>query len=212
MRSHRPAVPTGPGGTSNRVSVAIIGGGIGGLSAALSLLQAGVDVQVYEQAPTLGEVGAGLQVSPNAALVLHRLGLAGELARTGVPPLAWHQRRWDDGRTLLRTPLAGRLRLPSASPNTRSTGPTCWLRWPTRYPPTGSISATSSPTWPTAATTFRRPSPTAPMPRPTCWWAPTASTRPFATCSSAPRTRTSPAVSPTAGWSRATGWITWTWR
>ena len=82
MRSHRPAVPTGPGGTSNRASVAIIGGGIGGLSAALSLLQAGVDVQVYEQAPMLGEVGAGLQVSPNAARVLHRLGLAGELART----------------------------------------------------------------------------------------------------------------------------------
>jgi len=109
MRSHRPAVPTGPGGTSNRASVAIIGGGIGGLSAALSLLQAGVDVQVYEQAPMLGEVGAGLQVSPNAARVLHRLGLAGELARTGVPPLAWHQRRFDTGRTLLRTPLAGRL-------------------------------------------------------------------------------------------------------
>jgi salicylate hydroxylase len=109
MRSNGPAVPTVPGGTSNRVSVGVIGGGIGGLSAALSLLQAGFDVQVYEQAPTLGEVGAGLQVSPNAARVLHRLGLAGELARAGVPPLAWHQRRWDDGRSLLRTPLAGRL-------------------------------------------------------------------------------------------------------
>jgi salicylate hydroxylase len=109
MRSHRPEVPTAPSAPSNRVSVGVIGGGIGGLSAALSLLQAGVDVQVYEQAPTLGEVGAGLQVSPNAARVLHRLGLADELARTGVPPLAWHQRRWDDGRTLLRTPLAGRL-------------------------------------------------------------------------------------------------------
>jgi len=109
MRSNGPAVPTAPSGTSNRVSVAIIGGGIGGLCAALSLLQGGVDVQVYEQAPTLGEVGAGLQVSPNAARVLHRLGLAGELARTGVPPAAWHQRRFDDGRTLLRTPLAGAL-------------------------------------------------------------------------------------------------------
>jgi hypothetical protein len=64
---------------------------------------------VYEQAPMLGEVGAGLQVSPNAARVLYRLGLAGALGRTGVAPLAWHQRRWDDGRTLLRTPLAGSL-------------------------------------------------------------------------------------------------------
>src|SRR5688572_29638183 len=95
-------------GTSNRghISIAVIGAGIGGLSAALSLLRAGFDVHVYEQAPTLGEVGAGVQVSPNASRVLHRLGLADRLAATGVRPLAWHQRRWDDGRTLLRTPLA----------------------------------------------------------------------------------------------------------
>jgi salicylate hydroxylase len=87
-------------------SIAVIGGGIGGLSAALSLLRAGFDVHVYEQASTLAEVGAGVQVSPNASRVLHRLGLAEPLARTGVKPFAWHQRRWDDGRTLLRTPLA----------------------------------------------------------------------------------------------------------
>jgi salicylate hydroxylase len=87
----------------------VIGAGIGGLSAALSLLRAGFDVHVYEQAPTLGEVGAGVQVSPNASRVLHRVGLADRLAATGVRPLAWHQRRWDDGRTLLRSPLAGPL-------------------------------------------------------------------------------------------------------
>ena len=52
------------------------------------------------------EVGAGLQVSPNASRVLHRLGLADELAKLGVRPLAFHQRRWEDGRTLLKTPLA----------------------------------------------------------------------------------------------------------
>src|SRR4029453_10017362 len=97
------------GARSIRVSVGVIGGGIGGLSAALSLLQAGLDVQVYEQAPQLGEVGAGINLSPNASRVLHRLGLAQQLARTGVKPAAWHQRRWDDGRTLLRTPLAGPL-------------------------------------------------------------------------------------------------------
>lgn len=53
--------------------------------------------------------GAGVQVSPNASRVLHGLGLSGELARTGVKPLAFHQRRWDDGRTLLRSPLGERL-------------------------------------------------------------------------------------------------------
>ncbi|MGI5152751.1 FAD-dependent monooxygenase [Plantactinospora sp. CA-294935] len=87
------------------ISVGIVGGGIGGLSAALSLLRAGFDVQVYEQAATLSEVGAGVQVSPNASRILHRLGLAAELARTGVRPVALHQRRWADGRTLLRAPL-----------------------------------------------------------------------------------------------------------
>ena len=90
----------------NNLSVAVIGGGIGGLAAALSLLRAGLDVHVYERARTLSEVGAGIQVSPNASRVLHRLGLADSLADLGVKPLAWHQRRWDDGRTLLRTPLA----------------------------------------------------------------------------------------------------------
>src|SRR5690349_8834472 len=87
-------------------SVGVVGGGIGGLTAAVALLRAGLDVHVYEQAAHLSEVGAGVQVSPNASRVLHALGLAGGLAATGVKPLAWHQRRWDDGRTLLRAPLA----------------------------------------------------------------------------------------------------------
>lgn len=87
------------------ISVGVVGAGIGGLTAALALLQAGFDVHVYEQAPALSEVGAGIQVSPNASRVLHGLGLADPLARHAVRPLAWHQRRWDDGETLLRTPL-----------------------------------------------------------------------------------------------------------
>ena len=93
--------------TPGDISIAIVGGGIGGLTAALSLLRAGFDVHVYEQARRLREVGAGVQISPNASRILHRLGLDQELARMGVRPLAWHQRRWCDGRTLLRTPLAG---------------------------------------------------------------------------------------------------------
>jgi salicylate hydroxylase len=102
-------VPAGSGTTCSigreQLSVSVIGGGIGGLAAALSLLQAGFDVHVYERARELSEVGAGIQVSPNASRVLHGLGLGDELARMGVRPLAFHQRRWDDGRTLLRAPL-----------------------------------------------------------------------------------------------------------
>jgi salicylate hydroxylase len=86
-------------------SIAIIGGGIGGLAAALSLLGAGFDVQVYEQAGAVREVGAGIQISPNASRILNRLGIANESATKGVRPLALHQRRWDDGHTLRFTTL-----------------------------------------------------------------------------------------------------------
>jgi salicylate hydroxylase len=99
------------------VSVAVIGGGIGGTAAALSLLQSGFDVHVYEQARELSEVGAGIQISPNASRVLHRLGLADALADMGVKPLAWHQRRWQDGRTLLRTALAEAMEAAFGSPH-----------------------------------------------------------------------------------------------
>src|SRR6266568_3974574 len=87
------------------LSVAVVGGGIGGLAAAVSMLRAGVDVQVFEEAPALVEVGAGIQISPNASRLLHRWGLRGALDRTGVRPVAVHQRRWDDGRTLQHAPL-----------------------------------------------------------------------------------------------------------
>src|SRR6516165_106391 len=85
--------------------IAVIGGGIGGLTAALSLRQAGFDVEVYEQAPELTEVGGGINMAPNATRVLRQLGLAAGLDREGVRPLGTHQRRWQDGRTLQRAPL-----------------------------------------------------------------------------------------------------------
>jgi len=71
----------------------------------LSLLRAGFDVQVYEQAKELREFGAGINISPNASRILHRLGLAKHLAAVVVRPRAFRQRRWDDGRTLLHSPL-----------------------------------------------------------------------------------------------------------
>jgi salicylate hydroxylase len=86
-------------------TVAIIGGGIGGLAAAASLLQAGFDVHVYEQAKALGEVGAGINIGPNASRLLHRLGLAERLGGCGIKPTTFDQRRWDDGRFLVRAPL-----------------------------------------------------------------------------------------------------------
>jgi len=87
------------------VRIAVIGGGIGGLSAALHLLRAGLDVHVYEQAPRITEIGAGIQISPNASRLLIRLGLKPAMDAVGVFPQAVHQRRWDDGRTLQRAPV-----------------------------------------------------------------------------------------------------------
>src|ERR1700719_3764855 len=55
--------------------IGIIGGGIGGIAAALALRQAGVDAVVYEKAPRLQEVGAGMMLWPNATRVLRELGL-----------------------------------------------------------------------------------------------------------------------------------------
>ena len=92
--------------TDKKPSIAIIGGGIGGSAAALSLLKAGFDVQVYEQAPELREIGAGIVLTPNAVRLLYHLGLTEELQTQCVAPPAWRQRRWDDGRTLLFTPIA----------------------------------------------------------------------------------------------------------
>ena len=64
----------------------IAGGGIGGLTAALCLHAHGWDVTVLEKAPDLAEVGAGLQLSPNAMKVFEALGLDGTLAATGFTP------------------------------------------------------------------------------------------------------------------------------
>ena len=70
----------------DKLSIAVIGGGIGGLHAALQLLQAGFDVHVYEQAPVLREVGAGFVLTPNATRLLYRLGLTDKLQALGVAP------------------------------------------------------------------------------------------------------------------------------
>src|SRR5580704_3686293 len=88
------------------ISIAIIGGGIGGLTAGLALLDAGFDVHVYEQAQALREVGAGIVLTPNATRLLYRLGFTEKLKALGVAPVAWRQRRWDDGRTLMLSPVA----------------------------------------------------------------------------------------------------------
>src|SRR5215467_5826391 len=79
--------------------IIVVGAGIGGLAAALALLRRGLDVEVYEQAAELKEVGAGVQISSNGSRVLHALGLAEALARVQVTPSRRVLRHWSTGET-----------------------------------------------------------------------------------------------------------------
>lgn len=92
---------------NGRMRVAVVGGGIGGLSTALFLLRAGLDnVTVFESAPELREIGAGIQVAPDAVRLLRRIGLAERLREVGVRlEVGWEFRRWEDGRVLFSQEL-----------------------------------------------------------------------------------------------------------
>ena len=81
----------------------VVGGGIGGIAAAVALARAGIDVGVYEQAQQLTEVGAGVSLAPNGLRILERLGVGGGIrrasARYGSP-----QPRLFDGRAVHHEP------------------------------------------------------------------------------------------------------------
>lgn len=82
------------------LDIAIVGGGIGGLTAALALRRAGFRATVYEQAPVLAEVGAGLSLSPTAAHGLNSLGLHWILEKHGYTPEDQAVRHYQDARPL----------------------------------------------------------------------------------------------------------------
>lgn len=68
-----------------RMEIAIVGGGIAGLTTALALQRQGISCQVYERAAQLNEVGAGIGLAPNAMFILDQLGLADRLRSLGRP-------------------------------------------------------------------------------------------------------------------------------
>ena len=80
-------------------NIAIVGGGIGGLVAALALVRRGIDVDVYEQAPELRELGAGVQISPNGTHALHAVGLREALEKVQVLPAGKAIRLWNTGQS-----------------------------------------------------------------------------------------------------------------
>ena len=84
-------------GSGLRILVA--GGGIGGLTAALALLKMGCEVEVYEQAPALKEVGAGVQLAANGTRVLYALGVGDELKALSSETEHKEVRLWNTGET-----------------------------------------------------------------------------------------------------------------
>lgn len=82
-----------------RPHILIAGGGIGGLTAALALLRLGFEVDVFEQAPELKEVGAGVQISANGSRVLDALGIREAVARVSCEASGKEIRLWSTGQT-----------------------------------------------------------------------------------------------------------------
>ncbi|MBX9701579.1 MAG: FAD-dependent monooxygenase, partial [Acetobacteraceae bacterium] len=80
-----------------RPSIAILGAGIGGLTAAALLRRRGFDVRVYEQAQRFARIGAGIQQSANPVKVLRSLGLEDALRAAAFRPKSWNNREWDSG-------------------------------------------------------------------------------------------------------------------
>src|SRR5581483_861001 len=79
--------------------IAIIGAGLGGLTAAGFLQRAGFDVKVYEQAPAFSRIGAGIILSANVCKVLRRLNLEDALIAAGIKSRQYISRAWDTGDT-----------------------------------------------------------------------------------------------------------------
>jgi salicylate hydroxylase len=90
---------------ARRARIAVIGAGIGGLAAACALRDKGFEVEVYERAAELGEVGAGLQLGPNAVKVLRALGVEERLRPLACEPTNIVSVAWDDAHERFREPL-----------------------------------------------------------------------------------------------------------
>ncbi len=89
-----------PGGTSSQLDIAVAGAGIGGLAAAIALARRGFNVVVHEKAAEFQEIGAGIQLSPNAMHVLRRLDLEDAVLQCATEPKAIDIRIAKDGRHL----------------------------------------------------------------------------------------------------------------
>ncbi len=87
------------------LSIAIVGAGMGGLTAAAALRQAGFQVHVYEQAQRFARIGAGIQMMPNSMKVLRGIGVEERLRRVAFQPYSHLNREWDTGKVMRELPM-----------------------------------------------------------------------------------------------------------
>ena len=86
-------------------SIAIVGAGLGGLTAAATLRLAGFDVRVYEQASRFARIGAGIQMMPNSMKVLRKIGIEARVRGTSFQPYSHLNRVWNTGEILRELPM-----------------------------------------------------------------------------------------------------------
>jgi salicylate hydroxylase len=86
---------------SHTERITVVGGGIGGMTAAIACAQAGFAVTLLEAAPAFGDIGAGVTLSPNAMKGLDFIGACETVASAGVEPTRQRIQHWQDGRTLV---------------------------------------------------------------------------------------------------------------
>ena len=98
------------------LSIAVLGAGMGGLTAAAVLDRAGFRVRVYEQATSFARLGAGIQMSPNAMRVLRGLGLEPHIRHIAFRPATWRNRAWDTGEMMHELQLGESCEARYASP------------------------------------------------------------------------------------------------
>jgi len=91
--------------SAKKLTFAIVGAGMGGLTVAATLRRAGFDAQVYEQAARFEHVGAGIQMMPNSMKVLRRIGVEERLRPVAFEPYSHLNREWDTGRVMRDLPM-----------------------------------------------------------------------------------------------------------
>jgi 2-polyprenyl-6-methoxyphenol hydroxylase-like FAD-dependent oxidoreductase len=89
----------------SKLSIAVVGAGMGGLAAAATLRRFGMDVHVYEQARRFARIGAGIQMMPNSMKVLTGIGIEERLRRVSFAPYSHLNRVWDTGEVTRELPM-----------------------------------------------------------------------------------------------------------